>query len=75
MTSRDVMLGVFWSMLAAIFHAFVPIGVRMPSDHLPAIEIVFFRNAVGLMFFMALFSRRGLERFHVSGKCSIIASN
>ncbi len=60
MTSHDVMQGVFWSVLAAIFHAFIPIGVRMLSDRLPSIEIVLFRNAMGLMFFMALFSWRGL---------------
>jgi len=60
MTSHDVFLGVFWSVLAAIFHAFVPIGVRMLSDHMASIEVVFFRNAIGLLFFLALFSWRGL---------------
>jgi len=60
MTSRDVTLGVFWSVLAAIFHAVVPIGVRLLSDRMPPVEIVFFRNAIGLMFFLMLFSWRGL---------------
>lgn len=61
MTSRDVFLGVFWSVLAAVFHAFVPVGVRMLSDHMPSIEIVFFRNVIGLGLFLALFSWRGLD--------------
>ncbi len=60
MTSRDVTLGVLWSVLAAIIHAFVPIGVRMLSDRIPPVEIVFFRNAIGLLFFLMLFSWRGL---------------
>jgi len=59
MTSHDVFLGVFWSVLAAIFHSFVPIAVRLLSGHMPSIEIVFFRNAIGLVFFLALFSWRG----------------
>lgn len=60
MTSHDVFLGVFWSVLAAVFHSFVPIGVRMLSGHMPSIEIVFFRNTIGLLLFLALFCWRGL---------------
>lgn len=58
-SSRDVFQGVLWAVLAAVFHAFVPVAVRMLSGHMHSIEIVFWRNAIGLVFFVALFSWRG----------------
>ena len=59
MTSRDVMLGVLWGLWAAIFHSFVPIAVKL-LDRIPAIELVFLRNILGLGLFLAIASWRGL---------------
>jgi len=58
MTSRDVMLGTIWGLMAAFCHSFVPIAVRL-LDHLPAIELVFFRNIIGLALFLLIVSWRG----------------
>jgi len=58
MTSRDVMLGTLWGLMAAFCHSFVPIAVRL-LHHLPPIELVFFRNIIGLGLFLAIFSWRG----------------
>jgi len=66
MTSRDFLLGVGWALLAVLFHSMVPVGVRLVSGHLPAIETVFFRNAMGLAFFLALFSWRGFGALRTS---------
>lgn len=60
MTSRDFVLGAAWAAAAAALHALVPVSVRLLSEHMPPIEIVFFRNALGLMFFVAFFAWRGL---------------
>ncbi len=59
MTRRDVLLGAAWATAAALLHSVVPIAVRMLSDRLPIIEIVFFRNALGLLAFLAFFFWRG----------------
>lgn len=59
MPVQSILIGAAWAAAGASMHALVPIAVRMLSGHLPTIEIVFFRNAIGLTFFLALFSWRG----------------
>ena len=59
MSSQDVTLGVMWGLGAAGCHSFVPIGVRLLSDHLPTVELVFFRNLIGLVFLLCIVSWRG----------------
>ena len=66
MTSRDVMLGVGWGLGAALCHSFVPIGVRMLSDHIPTVELVFFRNLIGLVFLIGILSWRGFGSLRTS---------
>jgi drug/metabolite transporter (DMT)-like permease len=66
MTSRDVMLGVGWGLGAALCHSFVPIGVRMLSDHIPTVELVFFRNLIGLVFLVCILSWRGFGSLRTS---------
>jgi drug/metabolite transporter (DMT)-like permease len=61
MTSRDFLIGAGWAVAAAAFHSMVPIGVRLVSERLPPIEIVFFRNAVGFSVFLAFFAWRGFH--------------
>lgn len=59
MSSRDFVLGAAWAVAAASLHALVPVAVRLLAGHMPVIEIVFFRNFLGLMFFVAYFAWRG----------------
>jgi drug/metabolite transporter (DMT)-like permease len=56
---NNLLLAVFWSVLATVFHALVPIGVRALSDTLPAVEIMFLRNGIGLAGFLVWFAWRG----------------
>ena len=58
MGSQDVVIGGSWALGAASTHSLVAIAVRL-LDHLPAIELVFFRNALGLMIFLSIVSWRG----------------
>ncbi|MDA1323588.1 MAG: DMT family transporter [Proteobacteria bacterium] len=53
MTSRDVMLGTLWGLMAAFCHSFIPIAVRL-LHHMPPIELVFFRNIIGLVLFLLI---------------------
>lgn len=59
MSSNDVLLGVLWGLGAAACHSLVPIAVRMLSSHIPAVELVFFRNLIGLVFLLSIVSWRG----------------
>ena len=59
MTSHDVLIGVGWGLAAAACHSFVPIAVRMLSSHLPPVELVFFRNIMGLMVLLSIVSWNG----------------
>jgi drug/metabolite transporter (DMT)-like permease len=59
MTSHDVMVGVMWGLGAAICHSMVPIAVRMLSSTIPPVELVFFRNLIGLCFLLLVLSWRG----------------
>jgi len=54
MTSRDVVVGVAWGLAAAACHSFVPIAVRLLSSHIPPVELVFFRNLIGLAIVMSI---------------------
>jgi drug/metabolite transporter (DMT)-like permease len=70
MTPRDTMLGISWALVAFLCYSLIPIGVRMLGNTLPPIEILFFRNIIGLTAFLAFFSWRGFgnlktERFGV----------
>ena len=58
MTSRDVMLGTLWGLMAAFCHSFIPIAVRL-LHHMPPIELVFFRNIIGLVLFLMIVSWQG----------------
>ncbi len=59
MTSRDSMIGISWALIAFLCYSLIPIGVRMLGNTLPPIEILFFRNIIGLTAFLAFFSWRG----------------
>lgn len=59
MTSRDFIQGAAWAAVAATMHSLVAVGVRLLSGNMPPIEIVFFRNAIGLTLFTAFFAWRG----------------
>lgn len=52
--------GALWAVTAAAFHSLVPVAVRLLSDAMPAIEIVFLRNLFGLTALLAFFAWRGL---------------
>jgi drug/metabolite transporter (DMT)-like permease len=58
MTSHDVMTGALWGLGAATFHSFVPIAVRF-LEHIPSIELVLFRNVIGLSLFLSIVGWRG----------------
>ena len=60
MNARDVALGAAWGVAAATCHAIVPIAVRLLSSNLPAIELVFFRNIMGLVIVLSIMSWGGL---------------
>ncbi|MEE8515288.1 MAG: DMT family transporter [Alphaproteobacteria bacterium] len=57
--SPNVMHGVLWALLAGMLYSLVPVGVRLVSDRLPAIEIVFLRNFFGFLLFLAIYAWRG----------------
>lgn len=57
--SPNILHGVGWALLAGALYSLVPVGVRLVSGHLPAIEIVFFRNFFGFVVFLAIFAWRG----------------
>jgi S-adenosylmethionine uptake transporter len=59
MSARDILIGVAWGVGAAAFHAFVPIAVRLLSTHIPTIELVFFRNIIGLTIVLSIISWKG----------------
>ena len=54
-TGNQVLIGAGWGLAAAIAHSFVPIAVRL-LDHVPAIELVFFRNLIGLIILLCIIS-------------------
>ena len=51
--------GALWAFVAAAFHSLVPVAVRMLSDTMPSIEIVFLRNLIGLAALLVFFVWRG----------------
>ncbi len=57
--SPNIMHGVLWALLAGALYSLVPVGVRLVSDRLPSIEIVFFRGFLGFLVFLAIFAWRG----------------
>lgn len=59
MTTRDALIGVLWGLAASLCYSLVPVGVRMLGSTLPPVEILLFRNIVGLVAFLAFFSWRG----------------
>ena len=61
-----VLKGALWATAAAAFHSLVPVAVRLLSDSMPAIEIVFLRNLIGLMALFGFFAWRGLGRLHTA---------
>jgi drug/metabolite transporter (DMT)-like permease len=60
--THDVVRGVAWAVVACILYGIVPIGVRLLSDTMPAIEIVFLRNFGGLVVFFAYFAIVGFAK-------------
>ncbi len=63
---QNFTVGVFWAILAAALHSAVPLGVRMLSDNLPAVQIVFLRNFLGLFFFLIFFSFYGFGKLRTT---------
>jgi S-adenosylmethionine uptake transporter len=59
MLPQSFIAGAAWAVAAAAFYALVPVAVKLVAGRLPPIEIVFFRNAIGLVFFVAFFAWRG----------------
>ncbi len=55
-----VVTAALWAATAAAFHSLVPVAVRLLSDSMPAIEIVFLRNLIGLLALFSYFTWRGL---------------
>jgi drug/metabolite transporter (DMT)-like permease len=60
MNARDVVIGAAWGVAAASCHAIIPIAVRLLSSNLPAIELVFFRNIMGLVLLLSIASWGGM---------------
>lgn len=59
MSRHDVIQGALWAAAAASLHSLVPVAVRLLSGTMEPIQIVFYRNVLGLAFFLVLFSWRG----------------
>ncbi|MBI77332.1 MAG: hypothetical protein CMM53_06070 [Rhodospirillaceae bacterium] len=59
-SGNQVLIGAVWGIAAATAHSFVPIAVRL-LDHIPAIELVFFRNSIGLLIIFTIISWRGFQ--------------
>ncbi|MBK19597.1 MAG: hypothetical protein CMM52_12255 [Rhodospirillaceae bacterium] len=57
---NQVLIGVAWGVGAATAHSFVPIAVRL-LHHIPAIELVFFRNLIGLVILLGIIAWRGVR--------------
>lgn len=57
---NQVLIGAAWGVGAAAAHSFVPIAVRLLS-HIPAIELVFFRNFFGLLILLSIVGWRGVR--------------
>ncbi|MDH3242350.1 MAG: DMT family transporter [Alphaproteobacteria bacterium] len=58
--SREILIAVSWAVASVMCYALVPVGVRLlAQQQMPPIEIVFFRNAIGFVLFLAFFSWRG----------------
>jgi drug/metabolite transporter (DMT)-like permease len=51
-----------WAAVGAAFHSLVPLAVRLLSDSMPAIEIVFLRNLIGLAALSCYFAWRGFAK-------------
>lgn len=62
---NQVLIGATWGVGAAAAHSFVPIAVRL-LDHIPAIELVFFRNIIGLTMLLAIVSWQGFHFLQTS---------
>ena len=59
-SGNQVLIGSMWGIAAATAHSFVTIAVRL-LDHIPAIELVFFRNLIGLLIILTIISWRGFQ--------------
>ncbi len=62
----NVMKGALWAVGAAAFHSLVPVAVRLLSDSMPAIEIVFLRNLIGLTALLGFFAWRGFANLRTA---------
>ena len=58
MTRNDVIIGSFWGLGAASWHSVVPNAVHL-LQHIPAIELVFFRNLIGMTIFLSIVCWKG----------------
>ena len=58
MTRKDVIVGSFWGLGAAAWHSVVPNAVHL-LQHIPAIELVFFRNLIGMTIFLSIVCWKG----------------
>jgi len=58
MTRHDVIVGAFWGLGAAAWHSVVPNAVNL-LKHIPAIELVFFRNVIGMTIFLSIVCWKG----------------
>ena len=58
MTRRDIIVGSFWGLGAAAWHSVVPNAVHL-LQHIPAIELVFFRNLIGMTIFLSIVCWKG----------------
>jgi drug/metabolite transporter (DMT)-like permease len=56
--ANQVLIGATWGVGAAAAHSFVPIAVRL-LEHMPAIELVLFRNFIGLTILLSIIGWRG----------------
>ncbi len=54
-----VVQAALWAVAAAAFHSLVPVAVRLLSDSMASIEIVFLRNLIGLSALLTFYAWRG----------------
>lgn len=59
MLPQSFLAGAAWAVAASALYALVPVAVKLVAGRLPPIEIVFFRNAIGLVFFVGFFAWYG----------------
>ena len=61
-----VVRGTLWVVAASVLFAGMPVSVRILSNDMPAVEIVFFRSALAMMFMTLYFAWRGFHHLRTT---------